>query len=121
MGILPGSGPLGSGPTGPGSSFSVMPSIVASIKYTEFVSKLFQEKRLLQIFNNFKEENGKANFSELIEGDNEKTGKDYDETRTKQEAHMSKIGNFKMGDNYLFKILHPIRDFQETAFVCDVI
>ena len=25
MGILPGSGPLGSGPTGPGSGFSVMP------------------------------------------------------------------------------------------------
>ena len=27
MGILPGSGPLGSGPTGPGSGFSVMPRI----------------------------------------------------------------------------------------------
>ena len=26
MDILPGSGPLGSGPTGPGSGFSVMPA-----------------------------------------------------------------------------------------------
>ena len=29
MGILPGSGPLGSGPTGPGSGFSVMPTQAA--------------------------------------------------------------------------------------------
>ena len=28
MGILPGSGPLGSGPTGPGSGFSVMPFLI---------------------------------------------------------------------------------------------
>ena len=31
MGILPGSGPLGSGPTGPGSGFSVMPLESVSI------------------------------------------------------------------------------------------
>ena len=30
MGILPGSGPLGSGPTGPGSGFSVMPKLIDS-------------------------------------------------------------------------------------------
>ena len=31
MGILPGSGPLGSGPTGPGSGFSVMPQLTRKI------------------------------------------------------------------------------------------
>ena len=33
MGILPGSGPLGSGPTGPGSGFSVMPFRSSIISY----------------------------------------------------------------------------------------
>ena len=34
MDILPGSGPLGSGPTGPGSGFSVMP------QYRVFISNV---------------------------------------------------------------------------------
>ena len=37
MGILPGSGPLVSGPTGPGSGFSVMPFLPFE---TEIVDKL---------------------------------------------------------------------------------
>ena len=37
MDILPGSGPLGSGPTGPGSGFSVMPKI-AGLDYDVFLS-----------------------------------------------------------------------------------
>ena len=32
MGILPGSGPLWSGPTGPGSGFSVMPSKSSNLR-----------------------------------------------------------------------------------------
>ena len=40
MGILPGSGPLGSGPTGPGSGFSVMPRYVHSNFVNEGESRM---------------------------------------------------------------------------------
>ena len=39
MGILPGSGPLGSGPTGPGSGFSVMPLCTAKDGLVQVVLK----------------------------------------------------------------------------------
>ena len=37
MGILPGSGPLGSGPTGPGSGFSVMPKTMTKSHKHAFI------------------------------------------------------------------------------------
>ena len=45
MGILPGSGPLGSGPTGPGSGFSVMPYTVAAWHTTSNFQTAFTTMR----------------------------------------------------------------------------
>ena len=50
MGILPGSGPLGSGPTGPGSGFSVMPPrsfATASKHRAQIVNKSCQSSSYL--------------------------------------------------------------------------
>ena len=53
MGILPGSGPLGSGPTGPGSGFSVMPNRSNLLSPQDSVDVSGNEVQILFLSANF--------------------------------------------------------------------
>ena len=52
MGILPGYGPLGSGPTGPGSGFSVMPINLFHISKSDSKNQRLQNRTSIVSFGN---------------------------------------------------------------------